>query len=248
MVLSRFAPKLSSFFGQRHDVPLVQDQMRKDWDERARKDARYYIVTDAAESEEQFAASGEQSVRDILRDVESLMPAQATVLEIGCGIGRMLRPLASRFSKVYGVDVSPEMIERARTRLQDLDNVEAVITDGSTLSPVPSARVDLVISYLVFQHIPDPVVVDSNIRETFRVLKPGGLFKFQVAGRPETEEAAEVERSRAKDTWCGVNFTDREIRRAVERAGFKVRQTYSQNPADSCIFLWVIAEKPGRRT
>lgn len=217
--------------------------MRRDWDDRARENALYYIVTDAADSEEQFAASGDQSVRDIIKDVEPPVPSQATVLEIGCGIGRMLRPLAARFGTVHGVDVSAEMIERAKARLGDLGNVHVWLTDGSSLKPIRSGSVDLVISYLVFQHIPDAAVVETNIREAFRVLKPGGVFKFQVAGRPDTEEAASVERARAKDTWCGVNYSDAEIRQTVERAGFRVRKTFSHAPADSCIFLWVVAER-----
>ena len=221
--------------------------MRHDWDDRARKDARYYIVTNAAESEDQFAASGEQSVHDILADIDHLLPSEATVLEIGCGVGRMLRPLARRFASVYGVDVSPEMISRARDRLSELANVRVQVTNGSTLRPVKSETVDLAISYLVFQHIPEACVVEALIRDTFRVLRGGGLFKFQVAGHPDTNEASFKERSRPKDTWSGVSFSDSEIRQVVERAGFTVRSTYSYQPPDSCIFLWVIAEKPGFR-
>jgi cyclopropane fatty-acyl-phospholipid synthase-like methyltransferase len=167
-------------------------------------------------------------------------------LEIGCGVGRMLRPLARRFASVYGVDVSPEMIDRARVRLADLDNVRVWLTNGTDLKPVRSGTVDCAISYLVFQHIPEVSVVRSNIREVFRVLKTGGLFKFQVAGRAETKDAASAERSRVKDTWVGVNFSESEIRDMVEAAGFVVRAAYSYQPPDSCIFLWVIAEKKSR--
>jgi len=225
----------------------VGEQMRRDWDERARVNALYYIVTDAAESDEQFEASGEQSVGHILADIQHLLPTPTTVLEIGCGIGRMLRPLARRFASVYGVDVSGEMIDRARERLADLGNVNVWLTDGGTLEPVESSTVDLVISYLVFQHIPDASIAEANIRDTFRVLKEGGLFKFQVAGHEDTEEAEFAERERTKDTWTGVSFSDSAIRRVVERAGFTVRSTYSHKPPDSCIFLWVIAEKPRSR-
>jgi len=222
----------------------VEARMRQDWDERARLNALYYIVTDAAESEAQFEASGEQSVRDILSDVERLLPANATVLEIGCGIGRMLRPFARRFASVYGVDVSTEMVNLAHQRLADLPNVKVWRTDGASLQPIQSGSVDLAVSYLVFQHIPDVSVVEANIRETFRVLREGGLFKFQAAGHQDSEEAESAERDRIKDTWTGVSFSDSGIRRIVEQSGFVVRETYSHQPPDSCTFLWVIAEKP----
>lgn len=221
--------------------------MRQDWDERARKNAMYFIATDSAESEEQFAASGERSAQDIVEDVEHLLPSKATVLEIGCGVGRMLRPLARRFDTVYGVDVSPEMISRARVRLADLGNVKVWLTNGRSLRPVVTGKIDLAISYLVFQHIPEASVVEDIIRDTFRVLKRDGIFKFQVAGRPDSEEAALGEKLRTKDTWSGVSFSDSEIRQLVERVGFRVLSTYSYKPPDSCIFLWVIAEKPPSR-
>lgn len=244
MPFGRIGPKVADWLTRRRRPSAVEDRMRQDWDERARKDAQYYIVTNAAESEEQFAASGEQSVCDILKDIEHRLPPRVTVLEIGCGIGRMLRPLARRFDSVYGVDVSPEMIDRARTRLADLGNVKVWLTNGTDLRPVKSASVDLAISYLVFQHIPETAAVETNIQDTFRVLKQGGLFKFQVAGRLDSEEAASAERSRSKDTWSGVSFSESGIRRVVEQAGFNVLSTYSYQPPDSCIFQWVIAEKP----
>jgi len=224
----------------------VEDRMRQDWDQRARENAMYFIVTDSAESEEQFAASGESSVQYILQDVEHLLPPKAAVLEIGCGIGRMLRPLARRFETVSGVDVSPEMVSRARVRLADQKNITIRQMTGRTLDPIGTEKIDLAISYLVFQHIPDASVVEDIIRDTFRVLKPGGIFKFQVAGSPDGEGAAMAERLRTKDTWSGVSFSESEVRQMVERAGLRVLSTYSHKPPDSCIFLWVVAGKPPR--
>lgn len=246
-MFERIAPMVPSWVTRRSRLSPVQDQMRQDWDDRARRNALYYIVTDAAESEEQFAASGEQSVQTILADIQQDVHAEGTVLEIGCGVGRMLRPLAQRFAMVYGVDVSAEMISRARARLADLTNVSVSLTDGTSLRPIKSESVDVAISYLVFQHIPDASVVEGNIAETFRVLRPGGVFKFQVAGRPDTVDAEFAERSRSKDTWCGVNFSDSEIRRMCSRLGFTIRSTRSQQPEDSCYWLWVVVQKPRRR-
>lgn len=245
-MFERIAPTVAAWLTRRSRLSPIQDQMRQDWDDRARRNALYYIVTDAAESEEQFATSGEQSVQAILTDIEQDVDPEGTVLEIGCGVGRMLRPLAQRFGLVYGVDVSPEMISRARTRLADLGNVNVWLTDGTSLRPIKSDSVDVAISYLVFQHIPDASVVEANIADTFRVLRPGGVFKFQVAGRPDTVDAEFAERSRPTDTWCGVNFSDSEIRQVCARVGFTVRSTLSQQPEGS-YWLWVVAQKPRLR-
>lgn len=182
MNLGQIGRKVAALLTRRPAPSAVESQMRHDWDQRARENALYYIATDSADSEETFTASGEQSVQAILEDIDALLPSKGVVLEIGCGVGRMLRPLACRFGAVYGLDVSPEMISRARARLADLRNVQLWANGGIDLKPVKSEQVDLAISYLVFQHIPEASVVEAIIQDTFRVLKPGGVSSFRSPG------------------------------------------------------------------
>src|SRR5690349_14620646 len=97
--------------------------MQRDWDERARENARYYVNTASREwTDEEFFASGERTVaEEILTDMINICqgkdPKAMRVLEIGCGAGRVTRALASLFGEVYGVDISGEMIRRARISL-----------------------------------------------------------------------------------------------------------------------------------
>jgi cyclopropane fatty-acyl-phospholipid synthase-like methyltransferase len=68
-------------------------RMREDWDLRAQSNARYYVDCGHAATDETFWSSGEEDLRaHVLRDLE-VGPA-ASVLEIGCGIGRLLRPVS----------------------------------------------------------------------------------------------------------------------------------------------------------
>ena len=46
-------------------------------------------------------------------------------LEIGCGPGRLMRPLSRHFAEIHGVDVSDEMIRLAQERLRDTPNAHA---------------------------------------------------------------------------------------------------------------------------
>ena len=104
--------------------------MAEDWDRRARESARFYIATDDWESEEKFERSGEREVDAyILKDLA--LSSESRVLEIGCGVGRLLRPMARRFAEIHGVDISEEMISRGRERLGDLAHVHLQQTDGS---------------------------------------------------------------------------------------------------------------------
>ncbi len=92
---------------------LPSRRMQQDWDLRARKDARHYIDCGHGGSEETFWRSGVEDLENyILRDLE--IDAGASTLEIGCGIGRLLRPLSEGVASAVGVDISGEMILRGQ--------------------------------------------------------------------------------------------------------------------------------------
>ncbi len=165
------------------------------------------------------------------------------VLDIGCGIGRMLKPLAQRFRKVYGVDISPEMIRRAKERMKGLKNVEVWANNGRDLRPLRAEQIDLALSLIVFQHIPDPEIIRGYIHDTYRVLKPGGLFKFQVYGCDDAAEAAKTEEKSERDTWFGARFTEREMRQPTAEAGFLVLSMYTWRQPE-LDYLFVVAQKP----
>lgn len=195
--------------------------MQRDWDERARENARHYVATLQEEwTDDEFFRSGEIWVENyILGDLSAFYPqrspAQMRVLEIGCGAGRMTRPLAKLFGEVDAVDVSGEMIERARQALHDCSNVRLYQNNGVDLSMFGAEEFDYAFSGIVFQHIPSKSFVENYIREAQRVLRSGSVFKFQAQGAPTGEQTY--------DTWQGVGFSETEMRQIAERCGFEVR-------------------------
>jgi len=192
-----------------------RESMRADWDRRARENAPFYICTTAAETPEAFAASGE---RDLVEGVIDGLPVAPDwrVLEIGCGVGRLLRPLSERVARAVGVDLSPEMLERGRDYCAGRANVELRLTDGS-LGGLQDRSFDFVFSHIVFQHLPRKAYVQRYIEEAARVLEPGGILRIQVDGR-----ARQFFRRWIADSWSGVVFSGRELVRRLERAGFRV--------------------------
>lgn len=196
--------------------------MKRDWDDRARSNARWFINTVKLEqSDHEFEATGLKEVElGILEDwlVTSFGNLKSMrLLEIGCGIGRMTRHLAPLFAQVHGVDVSGEMIRQARERLRDFSNVFLYETKGLDFAVLPSDYFDLAFSVYVFQHVPSIEVIRSNIKDACRVLRPGGLFKFQTNGIVDQELD-----SIQKDTWTGVTFPETEIRGAARDFGLQV--------------------------
>lgn len=184
----------------------VTERMRVAWDRRARENACHFIASaQESWSEEDFEHSGRESVQhhvvdDLERIVSGRDPKTMTVLEIGCGAGRMTRPLAEVFGHVHGVDVSGEMIAQARERLAGLDNVRLHHTNGLDLSVLGDTPLDFAMSFIVFQHIPDIEVIHGYIRQVAERLRPGALFKFQAQGSPVVETVA-------RDTWHGARFS-----------------------------------------
>jgi ubiquinone/menaquinone biosynthesis C-methylase UbiE len=160
--------------------------MRRDWDERARRDAFFYIASWRKDWDEtSFFKSGEQDyLRLVLPILQKLQfePAGKVMAELGCGAGRMTRSFAQRFQSVSAVDVSPEMQSRAKEYLQSFSNIHWVLSNGETLSSIENASMDFVFSYLVLQHIPTKEVVFTAVREMMRILRPGGVFLFQFNG------------------------------------------------------------------
>lgn len=216
-------------------IDKIADQMRRDWDERAKENARYYVNTATREwTDNEFFASGEATVREqILNDMINVCqgkdPAQMHVLEIGCGAGRVTRALAAQFGSVTGVDISGEMVRQANLALADRPNSKAIQNNGRDLALV-QGPVDFAFSTIVFQHIPSYEVIESYVREVHRLLRPGGLFKFQVQGA--AQEMAAVEH----DSWLGVPFSEQRARQLAADCGFEMR--YGHGAGDQYYWLW----------
>lgn len=209
--------------------------MRSDWDRRAREDAQRFIACGHSESDQAFWASGRRDLDQlILHDV--VLEPTARALEIGCGMGRILRPLSERIERVFGVDISAEMIARARHGLAGGGNIEFFVTRGK-LDGVDDAALDFVYSFIVFQHIPTKKAVARYLREAARVLKGKGVFRFQVDGRARPKEAP------AADTWLGVWYEPQELRRELERSGFSIADVWGEGTH----YLWVTAIRESRR-
>lgn len=168
------------------DRPGGSGQSREFWDSAARQDAMWHIATGAASDRETFFRSGRQETDTFLAHAGIAADRAQTVLEIGCGMGRMTARLAELYGSVIALDVSPEMLDRARDALAGRTNVHYVLGGGSDLAMVDSASVDVVFSYIVLQHVPTVAGQLEYLRETRRVLRPGGAAAIQVRSTTPT--------------------------------------------------------------
>jgi SAM-dependent methyltransferase len=219
--------------------------MERFWDARAREDAFYFVDSRLryhAPDETAFWAGGEQALEAMLTALGVRIAPGQVILDIGCGLGRLTRPLARGAERVIALDVSAEMLSRARQLNPDLDNVEWLHGDGTSLRPIPDASVDVCVSHVVFRHIPDPAITLGYIREMGRVLKPGGFAAFELSNDPAAHQrhgpgkrarvAALIGRSpkgQGHDAWLGSCVELDAIRTAASGAGMVVERTVGES-------------------
>jgi ubiquinone/menaquinone biosynthesis C-methylase UbiE len=172
---------------QQKEMKMVHDRefrKRQAWDEAALKEAQYYVLDSNKNWDtEDFFASGASDVERFTKDFFEVMqfnPRGKRMLDIGCGTGRMTRAFADIFSEAYGVDFSEEMIHGGTKLNKDKVNLALYVNNGRDLKLFKNEFFDFCFSYTVFQHIAEIDILVSYINEIARVLKPGGLFKFQL--------------------------------------------------------------------
>jgi ubiquinone/menaquinone biosynthesis C-methylase UbiE len=100
------------------------------------------------------------------------------VLDLATGPGGVARAALARGAKPVGVDLSPAMIEVARSIEPKFEVVEA---DAQAL-PFPEESFDAVVMSYGLLHLPEP---ERGVAEAFRVLRPGGRFAFTVWATPD---------------------------------------------------------------
>lgn len=158
----------------------IQEKMRKDWDRRAAIDPYYWVAATQEATLESYANSADKDTEDFLSGLRPFLNKEdllGTLLDLGCGIGRMSALFTSHFQEVVGVDVSQGMIDKAR-ELHSQPNLSFEMNSGSDLSLFEDETFDVVCSYSVLAHLPADIV-ESYFCEVGRVLKRGGFFRYQ---------------------------------------------------------------------
>ncbi len=207
--------------------------MRADWNARAREDAHYYVAFGRRDQDDsEFLSTATDVIRDLEGELRRFRRKPERALEIGCGPGRLMRPMSRHFGEIHGVDISDEMIAQARSKLSDIPWAHPHAASGSDLAQFPDEHFDFVYSYAVFQHIPSAEVVFSYLRETVRVLKPGGFARLQINGLPKTVKTY--------TTWAGVRVSADEIHRFTREQGVRLLSLTGIGTQ----YMWTSWQKP----
>jgi SAM-dependent methyltransferase len=162
--------------------------------------------------------------------------AGSRVVELGCGTGRNLqRFLQAGAAALWGLDVSPEMLARARQRLPA--TVQLLEHDLRDPLPLPEAMADVVLFSLVLEHLPQLTPV---LREVARVLRPGGLALAHELHPTLVRQGVGAHFTTA-DGRChrlpSFGHDEAEFRAAARAAGLAVRHVRSWIPDERVFAL-----------
>ncbi|MCH9631815.1 MAG: 2-methoxy-6-polyprenyl-1,4-benzoquinol methylase, mitochondrial [Chlamydiae bacterium] len=119
-----------------------------------------------------FLLENQTRVKNELVKLKNSLPLSAKdtkLLDIGCGTGFILHLAASLFDSLYGIDITPEMMEQVDVSLGDIQ-----LTNCNAESlPFEDNYFDMATAYSFLDHVLDYRLV---LEEAFRVLKPSGIF------------------------------------------------------------------------
>jgi ubiquinone/menaquinone biosynthesis C-methylase UbiE len=224
-------------------APRPPHDYKAAWNEAAlsRAGARDAVLTGStAETFESTARSDAERIRKHLRGGEF-------VLNIGCGLGRVDLYLAPHVRELWAIDVSGEMLARAKERLRASENVRFLeVGNRDFLAAFEDETMDLVFSYLVLQHLEKEDAV-TYLREAARVLKPGGVLVTQFPNylSPEYERVLLLESGVADRSPGRVRpYTEAEVRRTLAVIGFEIVELSIEGGRENSAEIYVTGRKP----
>ena len=188
-----------------------------------RKQAAAYFAEKAAQWDRIRAmhapdAQVEAAILDLVGDA----PVQA-LLDLGAGTGRMLELLAPRAVRAVGVDLSPDMLNLARARVDESGLRNVQLRQGDVYAPpVEHGAYDLVVVHQVLHFLDDP---GRALREAAGLMRPGGRLIVVDFAAHEEESLREHFAHRR------LGFGGEEIAQLMKEAGLEVVETRRISPA-----------------
>ncbi len=115
--------------------------------------------------DQRYADEQERKYQAALEDVS----ARGTILDVGCGTGLFFRYIQHKAEEVVGIDLSGQLLRRARDRAKTFGNVSLVQADADHL-PFTDRKFIAVFAFTVIQNLPKPL---ETLKEIYRVAHNG---------------------------------------------------------------------------
>jgi len=180
--------------------------IRNWWDNEAFADTRYATLSWGGDGNLDTVGP---TIDGILANLAAFMMEDSTVVEIGCGPGRLLHRMARQHltSTFIGIDISEQMMSLGVDDRPSNVMTKLAAGDGT----IDDIEADLVYSVEVFQHL-DAEVKQNYLRSIANILKPNGVAVVQYVTGAES------------DGWMAHPETEAAMAKMVKAAGLKMRR------------------------
>jgi len=223
------------------------ESYRTFWEQAAATAQGATAAVDGSMDEETLQVTGRWTARQVAHAL--LLQKNDRVLELGCGVARVGRELASLCGHWHGVDISENMLKVAQTRTAHLSNVEFCLLSWTSLAMFPDNVFDRAYAVAIFIHL-DKEDVFLYLQELARVLRPGGMLYFDTWNLAhdvgwkrwlmEVEHWAGSDQNRRKDVARNQFCVPEEMQLYVRKAGLEELFCLADSP-----WIQMIAARPG---
>lgn len=215
---------------------MDRNNYKDKWNDRVSSLKSGAIAVDGSTDEETLLSNGQWTSDQM--QIALNINKDDTVLEMGCGVARIGKLLAPHCKKWIGVDISENMLNVAKERLDDLDNVEFHDLKRNDLACIPDNSVDKAYSVAVFCHL-DKEDLFNYLREMYRILKPGGTIYVETWNlahdigwkrwQYEADNWFIADHSERKDVTRNQFCSPDEFNLYVKKSGFDILGSYSDS-------------------
>jgi SAM-dependent methyltransferase len=161
--------------------------------------------------------------RELLSRFAAKVAGRGEVCDMGCGPGQVARYLRDAGTAVFGLDISPRMVEQARQFNPDISFREGNMTSLD----LPDGTLAGIAAFYAIVNIPKESLL-SVFREMQRVLQPGGLLLLAFHSGNEILHVDDLwERPISMDFFL---FQPSAIRQDIEAAGFSIEELIEREP------------------
>ena len=162
------------------------NKLKQEWDKFGILNPQWAVLNKEGEKMNlsQFFKTGEKEIRNIINYLSKnqIKLNKGKALDFGCGMGRLTQALTPYFKKVYGVDISPSMIELSKKNNKYPKKCEFILNETDNLTIFEKNSFDFIYTVLVLQHM-EPKFFLKYIKEFLHILKPNGILIFQLPSK-----------------------------------------------------------------